>query len=135
VTAYLREITEDDFVFKNTIVAYMHANHNQIGVTDFGEGIVVHTRMYSNLFATCVVVADYQAAYFGVGTKIEYLGLASYHAIGKQLITFSDADIFTDDDIGLENCPFADNRAGVHKAMRPDYNALLYDCSFFNNRC
>jgi hypothetical protein len=104
----LREVAENDFVFKDTIVAYMHANHNQIRIADFGEGVVVHTRMNSNLLANCVVVADYQAADLGVGAKIEYLGLAAYYAIGKQMITFSDTDVFINDDIGFEDGPFAD---------------------------
>jgi hypothetical protein len=86
----------------------MHANHNQIGIAYPGKGVVVHTRMNSNLFANCVVVADYQAADFGVGAKIEYLWLAAYYAIGKQMITFSDTDVFVNDDISFEDGPFAD---------------------------
>jgi hypothetical protein len=89
-------------------MAYMHANHNQIGIADFGEGVVVHARMNSNLFANRVVVAYYQAADFGVGAEIEYLGLAAYYAIGKQMITFSDTDVFINDDIGFEDGTFAD---------------------------
>ncbi len=82
--------------------------------------------MNGNLFADGVVVADYQAADFGVGAKIENLGLAADDAIGKEMITFSDSDVFINDDIGFEDGPFADDGAAADKAVRPDYDAVLY---------
>jgi hypothetical protein len=107
MAAYLREITQNDFVFEDTIVAYMHANHNQIGIAYFREGVVMHTRMNSDLLADGIVVADYQPADFGVGAKTQYLGLAAYYAIGKQVIAFSYDNVFADNDVGFEDGPLA----------------------------
>jgi hypothetical protein len=83
VTAYLAEVADDDFVPENTVVADMGANHNKVVAPDFSEGVMVHTRVNSDLFANSVIVADYEAAEFRIRTKIEYLRFASDDTVGK----------------------------------------------------
>jgi hypothetical protein len=135
MAAYLGKVAEDGFVFNDTVVAYVDANHKQVVIAYFGAGVMVHTGVDGDLLADGVVVADYKAAELGIRTKIEYLGSASDDATGKKMITFSDYHVFVDDDVGFEDGPFADCGAFTNKAVWADYDALLQLYAIFDNRC
>ena len=66
VAADLAVIAHDNFVFKNAVVADMHAYHQQILVAYNGVFIFVHTCVNGDIFPKDIIVSNEQPADFAV---------------------------------------------------------------------
>jgi hypothetical protein len=66
-----------------------------------------------NKFPDCIIIPNRQAA--GRLIEIQYLRRTADDTIGEQLIVFAKFDVFANNNMGVNDCPVSNFRAGINQ--------------------
>jgi hypothetical protein len=108
VPAYLNIVAHNNPVFKHAVMPDVYANHKKIIIPYLRSFTSMDTRMYCNLLTNNIVVSDYESPYLVIHTQTKYLWRSSDYAIGKKPVVFTNFDIFSNHNIGVEHCTGTD---------------------------
>jgi hypothetical protein len=124
VPAYLNIVAHNNPVFKHAVMPDVYANHKKVIISYLRSFTSMDTRMYCNLLTNNIVVSDYESPYLVIDTQTKYLGRASDYAIGKQMVVFSNRDIFANYNIGVEHSTGTNRDCAVNNTIGPNRHPL-----------